>query len=162
MITYGTTQNVEEYEGFRILKVQEQGLKTPFIFEGFGEDSHPLKNMTALIADTDADGEQVVIGYLDIEKITEIGEKRIFSLTPDGELSAYVWLKNNGDIVFNGEGNTLVRYNELKKKCDELQQFINTELVKIQSAITGLKGYYTASAVDFNISDANADKLKCE
>lgn len=162
MITYATTDSVEEEDDFRVIKVQEEGTKTPFLFEGFGEDSHPLKGMTALMMDTQADGECAVVGFLDVEKITALGEKRIFSLDLDGNVSSYIWLKNNGKIEFNGNENSLVKYNELKEKCDALEKFINTELPKIQSAIATAGGTYVPAQASFDISSSEAVNLKCE
>jgi len=162
MITYATTDSLEEDEGFRTVKVQEEGVKTPFLFEGFGEDSHPLKNMTALMTDTGADGEMAVIGFLDIEKVTALGEKRIFSLDSNGDVSSFIWLKNNGTIEFNGNSNSLVKYNELKQKCDELQNFINQELTKIQAGISSAGGTYTPAQANFDISSSEGVNLKCE
>lgn len=161
MITYATTDTVEEEEDFRMIKVQEDGVKTPFIAEDFGSDSHPLKNMTALMTDTGADGEMAVIGYIDVDKVAELGEKRLFSLTPDGELSAYVWLKNNGEVHLNGDVDNLVKYNALKQKCDALQNFIQGELTKIQSGITSAGGAYTPGVADFDISDSKVENVKC-
>lgn len=162
MITYATTDSVEEEEGFRVVKSKEEGTKTPFLFEGFGEDSHPLKGMTALMMDTQADGESVIVGFLDVEKVTALGEKRIFSLKENGDLSSFIWLKNDGTIEFNGNKNTLVKYTELKQKCDALESFINNELLKIQTAISGLGGAYAPAQANFDISSSEAVNLKCE
>lgn len=161
MISYAITESTEEEDGFRVLKVSEDGVKTAFLAEAFGEDSNPLKNMTALLAETQADGEMTIIGFLDVDKVAAVGEKRLFSLKENGEVSSYIWLKNNEEIHFNGDTNYLVKYNELKAKCDELQNFINTELPKIQAGISGAGGAYTPGTLNFDISNSQAEKLKC-
>lgn len=70
-------------------------------FTSGGEDYCPALNVEGLadyIGNNPAHG--VIFAYRDnLEKKTKQGEKRIYSVEPDGEtVSSEIWLKNNGEI----------------------------------------------------------------
>jgi len=79
----------------------------------------------AIFAETSNNAEPVIIGYLNKNQIAGPGEKRIFSLQPNGELSAYIWLKNNETIELFGSEDNLVRYSALESQFNELKEKFN-------------------------------------
>lgn len=145
---------------FRILKVQQFGAKTANECSPFGEDSNPLKNMTAIFAKTSEAGSSVIIGYINENQLANLGEKRIFSLKETGELSSYIWLKNDKTIEINGNNDNLVRFLPLNKALFNLDSNINAELSKISAAIASLGGTYVNSVVKTDINDAKIEEIK--
>lgn len=150
-------------EGRRIIKfirygkddVQEAEQIAPH-----GIDSHPIKDMVAIYADTTTLGEPVLIGYINEDQLAEMGETRLYSTNANGELQSWIWLKNNGTIEFLGNAHNLVRYLPLSSSLNALTISINTELGKIAAAIGTLGGAYVPGAVSINIADAKIEELK--
>lgn len=147
-------------KGYRIFKVMQFGAKTADECSPFGDDSNPLKDMSAVFVETSSGGEPVIIGYFNENQIAEIGEKRIFSLKEDGSVSSYIWLKNDGKIFLNGNTHNAVRYLPLKQGIDSKDALINAELVKIATAIGTLGGVYVPAPVNTNIVQARIDEIK--
>ena len=92
----------------------------------FGDDSHPVKDMIAIYSDTTDIGEPVIIGYVNKDQISKVGEKRIFSTDADGVLSFALHLKNDGTAEFGGDADFMVRYNELETGFNALKSDLNT------------------------------------
>lgn len=91
----------------------------------YGIDSNPIKDMVALYSPTAEIGVNVVIGYVNKNKIADIGEFRVFSTDDKGEVKSYIHLKNDGVIQINGDNDNAVRYSELKKGFDSLKSDFN-------------------------------------
>lgn len=161
MITLAKIASSIINSGKRIFKVREYGVKTAFESMPFGEDSNPLKDMTALYVQTGANNEQFIIGYINTKQLAEVGEKRLFSLKTDGTDSAFIWLKNNETIELNGNTDNLVRFAKLELALQQLDQAINGELVKIQTGITGVGGAYVPAVIQTDISQSKINDLKC-
>lgn len=112
-------------KGLRIIKVlrfgsddvQEVNESAPF-----GDDSNPIKDCIAIYCSTSQRGENVIIGYINKNRLAEIGEKRIFSTNTNGNLSTYIWLHNDGTMDIGGDDDNMVRYSELKQGFDQLKQ----------------------------------------
>lgn len=147
-------------KGYRVFKVLQFGAKTADECAPFGEDSNPLKDMTAVFAETSSGGEPVIIGYFNKNQLAEIGEKRMYSLKQDGSVSSFIWLKNDGTIQLNGTNDNAVRFKPLKNALTQTDTSINTELSKIALAISSLGGSYTPGQVQTDISGAKIDDLK--
>lgn len=149
--------------GFRSLKVLAFGNTAVTADEcaPFGIDSNPLQNMIAIYADTEECGEPVIIGYLNQNQLAANGETRLFSLMPNGTLSIYAWLKNNGTMELAGNENNLVRYTALSNALTEQDTAINTELQKIAIAIASLGGTYVLATINTDISASKINEIKC-
>lgn len=160
MITFSKFFEATIEQGKRILKVNQYGVKTADESAPFGVDSNPIKGMTAIYADTSNDSESVIIGYINENQIAQKGETRIFSLDENGNLKAFVWCKNNGEIHLNGNTSTAVKFEELKTAINNSDNLLNAELTKIQTAITALGGTYVKSNVTTNIDPSKSDKVK--
>tara|TARA_B100000953_G_C18034140_1_gene423816 strand:- start:340 stop:828 length:489 start_codon:yes stop_codon:yes gene_type:complete len=147
-------------DNFRIAKVIQYGAKTAKVASDFGDDSAALKDMTAIYADTGVSGKSVIVGYLNKNQIAKEGEKRIFSLKPDGSLSGYLHLKNDGTCCLMGEENTAVRFTPLDTAISSKDQLIVGELAKIATAISSVGGTYTPGPVTTDLSLAESKDVK--
>jgi hypothetical protein len=92
----------------------------------YGTDSNPVKNMVALSVKTGTKGETFVIGYINKQKLAELGEHRTFSTDEDGVLKTYIWLKNDGTIEIGGDSDNMVRFSALETAFNELKGDFNT------------------------------------
>lgn len=104
----------------------------------FGVDSRPIKGEIAIIARTTGQ-EDIVLGYLPKNRLSDVGETRIFSVDSNGDLKAFAWFKKDGKIQFNGTGDHLVGYNALKLAFDELKNNFN-EFVTAYDSHTHISG----------------------
>lgn len=147
--------------GRRILKVMQYGAKTAAECAPFGDDSSPIKGMTAIYVQTDEIGDPVIVGYINQNQKAAAGEKRFYSLDEDGNEKCFIWLKNNGDIELGGNTDNLVKFTPLNTAINTQTTLINTELTKIAAAIALLGGSYTVAPISTDISQSKADKLKC-
>lgn len=161
MITFSQVKSSIIEAGKRILKVNEYGAKTALSAANFGDDSQPLKNMTALYARTANNSEPVIIGYINTEQIAKEGEKRIFSQNPStGNISFSIHLKTNGTCEIGGAIDNAVRFNPLKSGIDAKDQLINDELAKIATAIGTLGGSYVPTPLSTNIESSKIEEIK--
>jgi hypothetical protein len=120
----------------RYIKVQRFGLEDiqePNESAPFGDDANPIKGMTAIYAATSQRGESVIIGYINKNRLADTGEKRIFSTDSDGELSTYIWLKNDGTMEIGGSTKNLVRFQELETGFNQLRMDLNTLVTTFNS-----------------------------
>lgn len=147
--------------GRRALKVLEYGAKTADVVGPFGDDSAPLKDMIAIYSQTGENGDNVIIGYLNSNQISQPGEKRIFSLKPDGSLSFALHLKTDGTCEIGGSTDNAVRYTPLNDALQLLQTAINTEHTKIATAINALApGSYVPEPITVDINQAKIQEIK--
>lgn len=113
----------------RIVKVLVSGkdnVQTATEVSPYGIDSNPIKDMYAIYAPTETKGKKVIVGYINVEKLAETGEVRLFSTNDSGALQTYIWCKKDGTIQLGGDANFAVKFNELKSAFDELQQDMET------------------------------------
>lgn len=146
--------------GFRELKVLEMGPKTADECSPFGDDSNPLKDMSAIFAETSVIGEPVIIGYIQKNRLAQPGEKRIFSLKEDNSLSTYIWLKNNEEIHINGDTDNFVKFTPLEQELLQMVTDINTQLTTIQASLLTVGGIYTPVPIVLDISTSKTEKIK--
>jgi hypothetical protein len=105
----------------------------------YGIDSNPISEMVALYSSTGEIGKPVVVGYINKNKIADVGEIRLLATDEDGNEKSYIHVKNNGvvEVVFSagddigemqigGESDNAVRYSELKKGFDQLKADLNS------------------------------------
>lgn len=160
MITLSKVKSFVIEQGKRILKVQQYGAKTAKVSSSYGDDSQPLKNMTAIYARTGVNSEPVILGYINTQQLASEGEKRLFSQKADGSLSFYIHLKNNGTFELGGAADNAVRFSPLKAGIDTKDDLINAELAKIATAIGTLGGTYTVAPVNTDITSAKITEVK--
>lgn len=146
--------------GKRVIKIFGFGAKTASDCSPFGVDSNPIKGMTAIHATTSNDAESVVIGYVDSAKLAQSGEIRIFSKDSNGEIKAYVWAKNDGNLLLNGDQYSSVRFEPLKNSLDNTVNLLNIELTKVQTALQSVGGTYNRSDVTTDITNSKSETVK--
>ncbi len=163
----------------RIIKVQGKGgVKTGYLLQPFGEDSNPV-GLKAIYAQTQNENETVIIGFINPDVSVDIGEKKIFSTDENGVESFPVHLKNDGTAIVGGEGDFLVRYNELATAFNQLRDDLNTAIETINTirldqttfanvyvaggpAVQGLPPIYTTTSVAVADSVADITPAKIE
>jgi len=160
MITFSKVRDFLIENGKRILKVDQYGAKTAKVSANYGDDSQPLKNMTAIYSPTAVNSEPVIIGYINTNQVAEEGEKRIFSQSLDGSLSFSIHLKTDGTCEIGGNIDNAVRFSALEGSLNDSDGLINAELVKIQALFTGLGLNYARSQVTTDISTSKIDEIK--
>ncbi len=160
MISLAKVKQWSLEKGKRIIKLVQFGAKTAKQAGPFGDDSNPLKDMTAILAETSANGEPVVLGYINKNQLAGEGEKRIFSLKGDGTLSNFIWLKNDETIEIGGNADFAVRFNALKTAIDAKDALIQGELAKIATGISTAGGAYAPGNITTNLDPAKNDKVK--
>ena len=160
MITLSKLKSVAIEQGQRILKVLQYGPKTANECGPFGLDSSPLPEYTAIYAETSNVSESLIIGYIQKNQIAQQGEARLFSLDSKGLLKSEIFCKADGTIILNGGGFNSVRYESLNSELQKLKTDINTELLKVQTAITTLGGTYANSPINLDLTTAKSDTIK--
>ena len=144
----------------RFLKVVQYGAKTADVVADFGDDSSPLKDMIAIYSRTAIVGEEVIIGYLNTNQISKPGEKRIFSLMPDGSLSFDIYLKNDGTCEIGGKVDNAVRYMAMDTALQQQVNEINAELIAISTAISGVGGVYVPTPITLDMTPSKIVEIK--
>lgn len=160
MITFSKFKEAFLEAGKRILKVEQFGVKTATEVSPFGVDANPLKDMTAIFAETSNISESVIVGYINKNQLANIGEVRLYSLDENNAVKSFIWLKNDGTIELNGNTYSSVRYEPLESGINAKDNLINTELGKIATAIASLGGTYTVAPVSTNIASAKNEDVK--
>tara|TARA_Y100001951_G_scaffold99134_1_gene100728 strand:+ start:505 stop:996 length:492 start_codon:yes stop_codon:yes gene_type:complete len=161
MITFSTVKGFSfDKLKRRVIKLIQFGAKTADQAAPFGDDSSPLNNMVAIYGKTSENGETVVLGYLNKDQIAQPGEKRIFSLKPDGTLSIDLYLKNDGTMEIGSNADNAVRYSKLNDALKAQDQKINMELAKIATAISSLGGTYPIQNISTDISQSKVEQVK--
>ena len=165
----------EDAEIRRLIKVL--GLGTDDVQEVFqaapyGDDSNPIKNMVAVMSETNDSGESVIVGYINKNQIAKAGEKRIFSTDSNGNVKMSLYLKNDGNAEFGGNSDNLVRFSPLDSGYlalrSDLNAFISVFNAHIHPFIglaVGVPGATTPTATpgapsSASISGAKIDEIK--
>lgn len=162
MISLATIKSALLEQGKRIFKVSQYGIKTANESAPFGDDANPIPELRAVFANTSEVGEPVIIGYINLNQLAGVGEKRIYALTPDGKLSIDLWLKNDGTMELGGKTDNLVKYTPLDIGLKTTNTDINIEFTKIAAAIGALGGSYVVKPITTNITQAKSTTLKTE
>lgn len=106
----------------------------------YGLDSNPVKNMTAIYVQN-VSGQLVVIGYININQLADVGEFRTYATDKDGNLQGSVWLKNNGDVNIVAQGNsTKIKLNQGSSNA-VLGDKLNTTLNDIVTVLTAINAW---------------------
>lgn len=130
-------------------------VRTPVEASPFGVDSNPIEKKVAIYAQSPVKGQYYVIGYLNTERLAETGETRLFSTDADGNLQAYIWLRNTGEILeLNGDDNFAVKYTELKAEYDKTKAYITALRNATGGLATVLDGIVPGTSAAFNAAMA--------
>jgi hypothetical protein len=147
----------------RLIKVLRYGnsdVQEPMLAAPYGVDSNPIKGMKAIYSATASKGDNVIIGFVNVNALAAEGELRFFSTDTNATEKFYAWLKNNGTLELGGNVDNLVRYAKLDQALQQEVIKINVELMKISAAISALGGAYAVQNVSVDISQAKIDEIK--
>jgi len=100
-----------------------------------GIDSHPVKDMVAIFANTASNGNGAVIGYINRNALAAVGETRIFSTDDQGAVQFAIHLRNNGTAEIGGDSDHMVRYSKLEEAFNELKGDFNA-FIQVYNAHT--------------------------
>ena len=125
----------------------------------YGTDANPIAGMIALYDVTPGSGETFIVGYLVKNRMAAPGEHRIFSTDSNGNLKAYLWAKNNGNLELNGNADNAVRYAPLNTELSSFKTVMQAELVKIATGIIAGGGTYTPGTLSLDISASKIDTV---
>lgn len=126
----------------------------------FGIDSKPVKDSFIVYCQTDNNQKAVMLGCLSKSDKTKAGELRLFATDSEGVEVFSMLFKNDGTCEFGGNSDNLVRYSELNSGLSNQNSAINTELAKIQTALTSIGGAYARANVGLNISSSKIAEIK--
>ncbi len=163
--------------GRRIVKVLRFGksdIQTPVQASSFGSDSNPPANLRAVYMRTGTKGDTVIVGYINVDQIAEVGENRMFSTDAEGNLVFEARMRNDGTFEIGGSVDNLIRFAKMQSAFDELRADLNAHIAAYNSHIhittatvggTAVPGIIaptvsaaTPSAAD--MTDAKIDELK--
>jgi hypothetical protein len=150
-------------KGMLIVKILASGssdIKTVYNLLPFGIDSNPTKDYRAIYGNTDVKGENILFGVINKNVLTNVGEVRLHAENTSGNEVFFIHLKNDGNCEMNGNIDNFVRYQKLEDGLSNMVTNINTELLKIQTAISTLGGSYVKSDITLDISDSKIDNIK--
>ncbi len=167
------TDLIENRRIIKVLGLGASAARTGHLIQGFGEDANPVGNWMPIYADTENRGQPIIIGFVNPEATVGLGEKKIFSTNEDGSAeSCMIHLKNDGTAVIKGEGDFMVRYNELETGFNQLKADLNALVsvfnshVHITTATIGLGGPGTIAATttagtesEATIADAKIEEI---
>lgn len=135
----------------------------------YGFESNPIKGMIAIYSRTELDGSEAIIGYLNKNCTTGLGESRVFSTDENGAFKFGIWLKSDGTALIGTSEtpgsytNFAVKYNELKQENDKLKSTVDSLVQKWNAfcaayvpgspTVTGSPPTLATSTVIANTSD---------
>lgn len=125
MIWLTTTISTTVDAGMRLIqKIKRLGkydIQTAPVAAPYGIDSNAVKNMIAVYADTSVKGQQVIVGYINVNSLAEVGGMRIFSTNDQGEEQFYVYLRASNNLELGGTNRHLARFEELESAFNQLK-----------------------------------------
>ena len=139
----------------QILGVGKGDIQTPYQAAPFGIDSHPIKDLIAVQANTGEMGKTAIIGYINVEQLAELGELRLYSTDDAGVEKAYIWLKNDENIEIGGDTDFMVRYSALETAFNTLKQEFDAH---VHPGVTAGAGVTSPIAVP-SIADISGAKI---
>lgn len=161
MIWLTTTISTTVDAGMRLIqKIRRLGkydIQTAPVAAPYGIDSNAVRNMIAVYADTSVKGQQVIIGYINVNSLAEIGGVRIFSTNDQGAEQFYVYLRASNNLELGGDSRHLARFEELETAFNQLKTDFNSHFHT--SAAPGLPTTPPATPSSADISGAKIDNI---
>jgi hypothetical protein len=153
---------------FRVLNVLRFGSSD--VISGYesapsGYDGAPIANVTAVFSETKVNGRNVIVGYIDKNKVAQAGESRLFSQDQDGNLLFNVYLGNDGNLylgtspTLSDYADFLVKFNELKTAWENFRD--NEYNLHTHETGTGPSSPPETPAIT-SFDSAKADNLKLQ
>lgn len=150
-------------KGSLIIKVLGFGSKdvqTVSSVQPFGIDANPNKNYRGIWARTESAENRILLGILFERATAQPGEIRFYAENDAGSEVYSIHIKKTGICEIGGNADNAVRYQKLDDGLKDVITDINTELGKIQSAISSLGGSYAMQTLLLDISNAKITNIK--
>jgi len=151
-------------KGRRILKILRLGkedIQTSYESSPFGIDSNPTKDMIAIQMETAERGKTVIVGYINVNQIADVGELRLYSTNSQGVEQGYLYLKNDGNLELNGNVDNAMKFIPMNTALQNQVLLINAELVKIAAGLNAIvPGSYVPTPITLDITGAKVDTVK--
>lgn len=134
----------------------------------FGIDSNPVSDLVAVYSHTQEQGKTVIVGYLNKNQLSDVGETRLFSTDENGDIQNYIWLRNNGIIEIGGDSDFMVRYSVLKEEYDKTRESLDAIMSVLSGspineagngAPSSLQAALSASLVGKSTGDISGSKI---
>lgn len=126
----------------------------------FGIDSQPPEGYTAIYANTTNNSEEVIIGYINRNQISQAGECRLYAVGVGNTVISEIYLKNNGQILMNNGNKSSVRFQDLKTAIDQQNTLINTQFQIISGLFSGLGLTYVPGTITTNLTNSESPNIK--
>jgi hypothetical protein len=130
-----STRVVSEIRQIKFLRMGKSDVQETEQITPFGIDSNPVKDMIAVYSPTLQQGEPVIVGYINKNQISDVGETRIFSTDENGTLKTFIHLLNDGTMKIGGDADFMVRFNALKSGFDQLKSDFNNHLTNYNTHV---------------------------
>lgn len=160
IITYAKFKSAVIEAGKRVITVLQFGAKTAKEAAPFGFDSQPPADFTAIYLETSNVGESVIVGYINKNQLSAVGEARAYAVDASGHVVSFIWAKNDGSLELNGNAFSAVRFQNLKIQLDSLQNQINAQLPLIASGIATGGGVYTPTNINIDLTNSESPTVK--
>lgn len=128
-----------------------------------GDDNSPVEGDTVVIVEI-SPAYKIVLGIEDsIDPEVDSGERKLYS-QDGGAIQSSIYLKKDGQMLLNGDGDYAVRFNELKTAFDQLKadhdsHFHTTTATVGASATPGVISPVAAGSTA-NIDPAKIDSIE--
>lgn len=144
----------------KVLGFGSKDVQTVNSVQPFGIDSNPNKNYRGIWARTESAENRILLGILFERATAQPGELRLYAENDAGTEVYSIHIKKTGICEFGGNADNAVRYQKLDDGLQSAISDLNTELGKIQAAISGVGGTYAKSDVELDISEAKINNIK--
>ena len=94
----------------------------------YGDDSNPIAGMDAVYLELSSRKNKVIVGYINKQQLSDVGEKRIYSTDVNGTVQFYIWLHADGTCEFNGKVNHLTQFEALQTAFNQLKSDFNAHV----------------------------------
>ena len=135
----------------------------------FGVDSQPLPNMIAIYSQTKVKGANVVLGYINVNQLVDIGETRLFSADKNNTIKYNVKLSNDSNLYlgvstdFITYADNLVKANETIADLQAMITQMNTNLTLIATGMNAIMpDSYVPQPVIQDFTNIIATNIKIE
>ncbi len=128
-------------------------IREPLEVSSFGIDSNPTPDKRGLYTTTTTIGKYYIIGYLNTNRKSAVGETRIFSTDSVGAFKYNIWLKSDGKALMGTSddpeayANFAVKFNELKTEFNELKSKYNALVSTFNAHVHVVSGIFPGVGV---------------
>lgn len=121
----------------------------------FGMDSNPTNGKVALFQRSEVYGKYYVIGYLNTQQKSEVGEARLFATDANGTFKFNIWIRNDGAVLIGDSDDPAsfvdfaVKYNNLKLEYDKTKVYLTTLRSATQAALVSVDAVVPGTSAAF-------------